>query len=280
MPTILQPHLPERVSIQECFEWACSSIDPHEAKLLITHWGNVSSTQFVTESNRVIESDRLATVYDVIERRAAGEPIAYINGSQHFWNLKLYVNPSVLIPRPETELLVEQTLALVSSKARVLDLGTGSGAIALAIKGEHPGEVVACDIDEKALEVCRTNKHRLDLDIDIFQSNWYERVSGRFDAIVANPPYVAHADPHLLRGDLRFEPSTALEGGVEGTEQLQIVISQAPTYLNKQGWLLVEHGFDQRQKSIDCFKAAGFVNVHSRNDFADIPRIVWGQYDG
>jgi release factor glutamine methyltransferase len=187
----------------------------------------------------------------------------------------LTVTPAVLIPRPETETLVEQALSRIRPGDRLLDLGTGSGAIAIALARHTESTVVAIDRSEAALTVARANAARLDVDVEFKLSCWFEDLDGVFNLIVANPPYVAAADPHLPA--LRFEPAEALIGGPDGLLELARIITGAPDYLNAQGWLLVEHGYDQAEGVAELFRRTGFKSIELVHDLGGQPRVTIGQ---
>ena len=221
-------------------------------------------------------------------RRAAGEPLAYLVGYQEFFGLRLQVDPRVLIPRPDTETLVNWSLDLLQSDAlpadaAILDLGTGSGAIALAI-AQHlktagiSARVTGADASAGALAVARENALGLELDVVLIESNWFENVGERFHLIATNPPYVANADPHLA--DLTHEPLNALTAGADGLDDLRKIIAQAPAHLDSTGWLLLEHGFDQALAVRELLTQRGFVQVQSRLDLAGIERCSGGQWQG
>jgi len=234
-------------------------------------------------------SDALARQCDALaERRAAGEPLAYLVGYQEFFGLRLQVDPRVLIPRPDTETLVNWSLDLLDSdalpaNATILDLGTGSGAIALAI-AQHlktagrQARVTAADASAGALAVARENVLRSGLDVVLIESNWFDNVGKRFHLIASNPPYVASADPHLA--DLTHEPLNALTAGSDGLNDLRKIIAQAPAHIDPAGWLLLEHGFDQALKVRELLTQHGFVQVQSRLDLAGIERCSGGQWQG
>ncbi|MBT5557381.1 MAG: peptide chain release factor N(5)-glutamine methyltransferase, partial [Halieaceae bacterium] len=200
--------------------------------------------------------------------REQGVPLAYVMGYREFWSLELAVSPDVLIPRPETEHLVEWAIERVEASAApsLLDLGTGSGAIALACKAAKPKlQVTACDVSEPALAVAEKNARNLDLPIELTVSNWFSAFGDRaWSIIVANPPYVAGTDEHLLQGDVRFEPMIALTDGSDGLSDIRRIITQAPQYLTKDGWLLIEHGYDQASDVGEIFRAHGFRDVSLR----------------
>lgn len=208
-------------------------------------------------------------------RRAAGEPVAYILGRKEFYGLELAVDPAVLIPRPETELLVD--LALDRNPASVLDVGTGSGAIALAIKRHRPGaRVVATDASAAALEVARRNALRFNLEVELRHGRWFEPVAGeRFEAIISNPPYVVVGDPHLAA--LPYEPRLALLGGADGLDGFRVLAREAPAHLLPGGWLLVEHGEGQHEAVRGLLEAAGLETTASWPDLAGIPRVSGGK---
>lgn len=230
-----------------------------------------------------LDAAQWQTFQDLIARRAGGEPVAYLTGTREFWSLQLCVTPDVLIPRPETERLVELALERIPQHAawRIVDLGAGSGAIALAIASERPCcTIVATDASAAALHIASDNATRLNLSNVIFhEGRWYEAVNGeRFDLIVSNPPYVAPGDPHLSQGDLRFEPPAALASADDGLHDLRIIVQGATTYMKAGGWLLVEHGYDQQRAVRELFDTAGFVDVTGYADLADVPRVVAGRH--
>ncbi|MFN2309735.1 MAG: peptide chain release factor N(5)-glutamine methyltransferase [Gammaproteobacteria bacterium] len=217
-----------------------------------------------------------------VARRAAGEPIAHLLGRREFWSLALEVTPDTLIPRPETELLVESALARIPGAAHwhIADLGTGSGAVALALGHERPRcRVDASDLSAAALAVAERNARRLDLhNLGFHLGAWYAAFAGqRFDVIVSNPPYVRADDPHLNEGDARFDPRCALVAGHDGLGDLRQIIAGAPGHLLPGGWLLVEHGYDQGPAVAELFTQAGFLAVHTHPDLAGHPRVTEGQ---
>lgn len=253
--------------------------DPREANLLVAHAVGVPAVALYAHPERVVSAEEAIRAHDLVARRAAGEPVAYLLGGREFYGLRLNVTPDVLIPRPETELLVDLALdRLASGKpARVLDLGTGSGAIAIAIAHARPEtRVVAVDRSEAALAVARGNAERHGLaNLDFAHGPWFEPLAGQsFDLIVSNPPYVAEADPHLQRGDLRHEPLTALAAGPEGLDDLRVIIAAAPGHLHEGGWLLLEHGVDQQAAVLELLGARGFGECRGHSDLAGLPRAV------
>ncbi len=213
----------------------------------------------------------------LVLRRLAGEPLAYITGSKAFFGITLQVDPRVLDPRPDTETLVAWALELLPTESRqeILDLGTGSGAIALALQHERPQcQITAVDASPQALAVAQSNAQRLNLPVAFVQSHWMDALSGSFDMIVSNPPYVAEGDPHLAA--LTHEPLQALTSGADGLHDLRLITAQAPSRLRPGGWLLLEHGWDQAQAVQALLHSAGFVNVQSRLDLAGRTRCTGG----
>lgn len=227
-------------------------------------------------------AEQLAAFAALLERRRAGEPVAYILGHQGFWSLDLEVAPHTLIPRPDTELLVETALQLApATPQRVLDLGTGSGAIALALASERGGwQVTGVDRIAEAVALAERNRQRLKLNNAEFrQSSWFDGLAGeRFDLILSNPPYIAADDRHLGEGDVRFEPLSALVAGVDGLDDIRQIIAQAPRHLQAGGWLLLEHGYDQAEAVRELLDAAGFTAVDSRRDLGGHQRISLGRW--
>lgn len=216
-----------------------------------------------------------------LQRRRHGEPVAYILGRQGFWSLELEVAPHTLIPRPDTELLVEVVLALLpATPARILDLGTGTGAIALALAAERPAwRVTGVDRIGEAVALAERNGRRLGLHNAAFrQSDWFSSLAGeRYQLIVSNPPYIPVSDPHLAQGDVRFEPRSALVAGADGLDDIRRIIAQAPDHLEPHGWLLLEHGFDQAGAVRELLSRGGFVEVESRRDLGGHERISLGR---
>ena len=217
-----------------------------------------------------------------LQRRRAGEPVAYILGHQGFWSLDLEVASHTLIPRPDTELLVETALELLpATPLAALDLGTGTGAIALALASERPlWQVTGVDRVEDAVALAERNRQRLKLDnAEFLHSHWFSALAGRhYGLILSNPPYIRADDHHLDQGDVRFEPSSALVSGADGLDDIRVIIQTAPAHLLPGGWLLLEHGFDQAEAVRALLTAAGFNDVHSRRDLAGHERISLGRF--
>ena len=227
------------------------------------------------------DTEQLAQFETLLARRLEGEPMAYILGEREFWSMSLQVNPDTLIPRPDTETLVEAALARIPNDraCRVLDLGTGTGAIALALKQERPhAEVHASDASPAALLVARNNARRLGVDITLHEGSWWLPFAGRrFDVIVSNPPYIAASDAHLEQGDVRFEPRSALVAGKEGLDDIRVIVTHARDHLAEGGWLLLEHGFDQAAAVQELLAAAGFEHAGCAADLAGQMRVSFGR---
>lgn len=235
-----------------------------------------------TWPERIVSTEAAQAFEGYLKRRRTGEPVAYILGQQGFWNIDLEVATHTLIPRPETEMLVETALELVPGAIphRLLDLGTGTGAIALSLAKDRPQwTVTAVDRVEEAVELAERNRQRLHLDnARVLQSHWFSAVEGqRFDVILSNPPYIASSDPHLVEGDVRFEPSSALVSGADGLDDLRLIVSQAPEHLEAGGWLLLEHGYDQATAVRALLAEAGYLEAQSWRDLAGIERVSGGR---
>lgn len=254
----------------------------HEAELLLLHvLGRERGWLFAHATDPVDPASGLAFA-ELLQRRVAGEPVAYLLGRRGFWTLDLAVSPDTLIPRPETERLVELALERLpeATPLRIADLGTGSGAIALALASERPqAQVLATDMSPGALAVAAANARRHGLDNVAFgQGSWHAPLAGeRFDLIASNPPYIASADPHLARGDLRFEPASALASGHDGLDDIRLIIAGATAHLLPGGWLLLEHGWDQGAAIRALLSDAGFVEVATETDLEQRDRVSLGR---
>ena len=252
-----------------------------DIELLLAAAIGKSRSYLHTWPERIVSSEAAQTFAEYVQRRRAGEPVAYILGQQGFWNLDLEVAPHTLIPRPETELLVETAMAVQpTATARVLDLGTGTGAIALALASERrEWQVTAVDRVAEAVALANRNRERLQLDnVTVLQSHWFSAMEGqRFELIISNPPYIAAEDPHLVAGDVRFEPSSALVAGADGLDDLRQIIADAPAHLVEAGWLLLEHGYDQAAAVRELLARHGFEQIESRLDLNAHERITLGR---
>jgi release factor glutamine methyltransferase len=273
--------LNDPVTVAAALRGAADRIDPSEARLLLAHALAVPRADLVAHPERVLDEGARGRFAALAARRAAGEPIAYIVGEREFWGLALRVTPAVLIPRPETELLVERALERLpeDEPARVLELGTGGGAVAIALARERPRlRVVATDVSEDALALARENAARHGVALELVRGDWLAPVGAeRFRMIVSNPPYIASSDPHLARGDLRFEPRAALAGGHDGLDCIRRIVREAGAHLEPGGWLLLEHGYDQGGRCRELFAAAGYADVHDFADLAGQPRVCAGR---
>ncbi len=274
------------VKTADAMKLAYRQIDQVDARVLLQHTLRATRAHLATHPERVLTDAEKNQFSDYVERRKNGEPVAYIVGEREFFGLTFKVTPAVLIPRPETELLVEQALERLPEhrSTRILDLGAGSGAIAIAISKHRPlARITAVDASNAALEIARENAQRLLRDrasaVVFLQSDWFSAVSEEpFDLIVSNPPYVAEDDPHLTQGDLRFEPRQALAAGPRGLSALAHIARNAASRLAPGGWLLLEHGYDQGNACNELMAAAGFVNGTIHQDLAGIDRVTLGQY--
>ncbi len=240
-----------------------------------------SRTYLLAHRNQEVDSEHIGVFNDLLDRRRRGVPIAYLVGSKEFWSIDLVVNEQVLIPRPDTETLVECALRHCSSQSlNIADLGTGSGAIALAIARELPHcSVMAVDNSRQALEIAQSNVTRLGArNVEVRHSNWFDGLEGlAFDLVVSNPPYIDCSDTHLL-GEVRYEPRCALVSGDNGFADLSTVIVAAPGYIKSEGWLMVEHGYLQAQTVTGLFLSTGFTNVRTYRDLAGNERVTEGQW--
>ena len=253
-----------------------------EAALLLRHALDVSDAWLITHMDDAIGVAQADAFRNLIEHRARGEPVAYLTGTRGFHDIELQVAPGVLIPRPETEVLVELALQRIPADAdcNVADLGTGSGAIALAVARARPqARVVATDVSGAALDVARGNAERLRIgNVEFRLGDWYAGLAGEpFDVIVSNPPYIAEGDPHLREGDLRFEPAAALASGADGLDAIRVIVRGAREHLRNGGWLLLEHGFDQGADVRDLLLDHGLAEVFTQNDLEGRERATGGR---
>ncbi|MFP5430933.1 MAG: peptide chain release factor N(5)-glutamine methyltransferase [Gammaproteobacteria bacterium] len=255
-----------------------------DAELLLLHALQRDAAWLYAHDDEVPTTRERMAFLQMLQRRERGEPVAHLLGRRGFWTLDLAVNSHTLIPRPETELLVEFALAKIpeGSKESILDLGTGSGAIALAVKSERPEcAVTAVDASLDALVVATANAKRLHLPVEFLHGNWCAPLAGRqFHLILSNPPYIPQDDEHLVRGDVRFEPRSALVAGPDGLDDVRALALSAPACLLPGGWLALEHGHDQAPRVRAILQAAGFVRVGSRCDLNGHERITFGCHNG
>ncbi|HET9405348.1 MAG TPA: peptide chain release factor N(5)-glutamine methyltransferase [Burkholderiales bacterium] len=261
-----------------------AGVDFADARVLLREILRADEAHLLAHPGQHLTEAQRAGYLAWVERRRSGEPVAYLTGSREFYGLALRVTPAVLIPRPETELLVEAALERIPADqvCRVLDLATGSGCVAVAIAKHRPrAQITATDVSSAALAIARENAARHGVSIEFFESDWFAALAGRkFDLIVSNPPYVAEGDPHLDSGDLRFEPRSALAAGLAGLDSIEVIVEQAVRHLASGGQLLFEHGYDQGPCSRTRLAAAGFLDIATRRDLAGIERVSGGGFDG
>ena len=276
-----------RVDIGCSLQTAAQRIGRLEARLLLQQATGLTASTLAAYPERLLDAPALAAYLALVARREQGEPIAYLLGSREFYGRDFHVAPGVLIPRPETELLVEQGVVKITARTRsparprILDMGCGSGAIALTLALECPdAAVTALDASPEALAIARQNAKKLAAPVEFIESDWFSALNPqeKFDLIVSNPPYIARADPHLSQGDLRFEPRTALASGDDGLDALRQIIAAAPRFLEPDGWLLLEHGYDQAAAVQALLDAAGFQAIEQHRDLAGILRVSGGRY--
>ena len=266
-----------------------SLLQPNEARILMAHvlekHYHLSRSALLSRDDMELSSEAMKQWEMLQSKRMAGEPIAYLIGKRGFHDIELYVAPGVLIPRPETELLVEiglQEITQLAYAAKILDLGTGSGAIALALANSASDIfVTATDQSSEALGIAKTNVQLLNLEarVQLMQGSWYDAIenSTRFDIILSNPPYISHQDPHLSQGDLRFEPISALTDHGDGLSCLEVIIKGAKEHLNPNGLVAVEHGFNQSDTVLELIKAAGLSDIQTHLDLAGHCRVASGR---
>lgn len=274
------------MTLSQAIDWLTAQLpDPEaktEARWILQHTLGVNRAYLMTHDTQLLRADQQKTLENMITRRQSGEPLAYILGYTEFYGYKLQVSPAVLIPRADTELLVDLALELMPQKShtQVLDLGTGSGAIAIAIAAELPHtQVTAIDASREALSIAQDNACYHKLNIRFQQSNWFTQLPNQsFDLIVSNPPYIVDNDPHLQQTGLPFEPINALTSGTDGLNDIRIIIDQAPMWLHNTGWLLIEHGYHQGESVRNLFAQAGFSAIHTHQDLGQQDRVTLGQW--
>lgn len=278
--------MPNIQSIKSALAFATVKLNHDEAKLeaqlLLQHVLNVNRAWLIAHENDALQANQHAAFEALLNRRLNGEPIAYILGGRAFYGLDLLVTPDTLIPRPDTETLVEAALAQIPIAAHpsILDLGTGSGAIALAIAKNRPqASVIAVDASKAALAVAKKNAQNLSIDnVEFVLSNWFQHLNNQpFDVILSNPPYIEENDAHLSQGDLRFEPISALSSGEDGLNDIRQIIENSLVHLQPQGWLMLEHGFNQADKVADLMANTGFVSIETIKDFGGNNRVTIGK---
>ena len=274
------------MTIEEAIGWGKTQISSDSAKLdcelLLAHTLGQPTSFLLTWPEKNLSDAQRQSFKSLVEKRRQGHPIAHLVGQREFWGLNFQVTANTLIPRPDTEVLVETVLAKMKKQQtwEFLDMGTGSGAIACAVKHEYPNaNISATDLQIEALTIAKRNADQLNLDIQFIQSDWFAKLEQRkFDCIVSNPPYIENDDPHLQQGDVRFEPITALSSGKDGLDDLRQIIRQAPQHLNHRAWLILEHGYNQAEAVSELMHQAGFQSVELTYDYGQNPRVTSGQW--
>jgi release factor glutamine methyltransferase len=255
-------------------------LDPLENRILLCHATGLSRVQLITRAGQSLSADEAARLNELVRRRLAGEPIAYIVGKREFFGLDFTVSEAVLIPRPDTELIVELAIERLPPQGRLLDMGTGSGAIAVSIAHTRPdAQVTALDVSEAALAVASRNALDNGARVRFLQSDWFGALGPDegFELIASNPPYIAAGDEHLSQGDLRFEPTGALTDHADGLSALRTIVAGSPAHLAPGGWLLMEHGYDQAASVRALLDGAGYLDAQSWRDIAGIERVSGGR---
>ncbi len=268
--------------LQKAISTSDASLNRVDAEYLLAHFLGKTRSWLYAHADQELDAHQSEDFNVLVQRRKQGEPVAYIMGHRAFWSLDLKVTPDTLIPRPETELLVELTLSRLNPEvpAEILDLGTGSGAIALAIAAERPiCKITAVDSSKPAIEVATDNAVHLKLhNVEVKYSNWFSHLgTSQFDVIVSNPPYIENSDMHLNQGDLRFEPQAALVSGEDGLDDIRIIVSQSHRHLLQGGWLLIEHGWNQGEAVRGLFKCAEFFDIDTAKDLEQRDRVTYGR---
>ncbi len=253
-----------------------------DSQFLLCYILNCTTVYLHSQADQCLTQQQLTQFDQLLQQRQQGQPIAHIIGRRGFWTLDLQITPDTLIPRPDTELLVELALSKIKPDMLVADLGTGSGAIALSLAQEHPlATILAMDYSMPALIVAKKNAaiHQLN-NVSFWHGHWLDAIADNsMNMVVSNPPYIQQDDPHLSQGDVRFEPLSALTSGVDGLDDIRKIVEQARKCLKMSGWLLVEHGYDQAQQVQDLFQQAGYINITSHKDLGDNDRVVMGQIE-
>ena len=272
-------------TVSEALDWATEQLSESDdarldSQVLLAYTLNVSRTWLFTWPDKALDSATLTAFNALIEERKSGTPIAYITGYRDFWSLRLKVTPDTLIPRADTELLVETALTLknVEKPCDVIDLGTGTGAIALSLANECPSwRITATDINPETLAVAKENAQTLELAVSFKESAWFDAINDRYDLVISNPPYIESNDPHLQQGDLRFEPAGALASGQDGLDDIRLLVQQALKHLKKDGYLLLEHGYQQAEAVRSLMAKAGYTDIETHQDIEDRDRVTLGK---
>jgi release factor glutamine methyltransferase len=276
------------MNIQQALQQACQSLSETsssaalDAQVLLTHILQCNTAHLAAWPEKDLSEEQTSQYQLLVEQRKKGLPVAHLTGFREFWSLNFSVNDSSLIPRPETETLIEFILDKFSDRENIklLDMGTGTGAIAITVATEKPGwNIFASELSTDALKLARnnSNSHQTS-NISFVQSNWFNNINDNdFDIIVSNPPYIANDDPHLLTGDVRFEPQSALNAGATGMDDIEHLCAHAKNYLTKNAWLIIEHGYNQKQLVSDCFAKNGFTQIEQKLDLSGHIRMTAGK---
>ena len=275
------------MNIQQALQYAVQNISNTspsanlDAQILLSHILNCNSAHLIAWPEKELNLQQLKSFQKLIKQRQQGSPVAHLTGQREFWSLNFKVNNTTLIPRPETETLIEFILDKFGEKngLTVLDMGTGTGAIAITLANEKPDWIItATDISAAAIALAKENSTMLNTEsIALLQSDWFTNIPQQtFDIIVSNPPYISTDDPHLTKGDVRFEPESALTSGKTGMDDIEYLCSQAKNYLAKDGWLIIEHGYNQKTAAAECFTRNNYKNISQQNDLAGHCRMTAG----
>ena len=253
-----------------------------DSQVLLTHVLQCNTAHLVAWPEKTLSDAQMADFLQLLKQRQQGVPVAHLTGSREFWSLEFSVDDSTLIPRPETETLVEFILEKFDDvdRLKLLDMGTGTGAIAISLAKQKPDwQIIASDISEQALALAvKNSSDNQTTNVTFVHSNWFDAIAqDDFDIIVSNPPYIASDDPHLSQGDVRFEPQSALSSGETGMDDIEHICSQAKPHLLKNGWLIVEHGYNQKQQVSDCFTRNGFKEIEQKQDLSGHTRMTAGK---
>jgi release factor glutamine methyltransferase len=273
-------HARQQLEVSDSVESDSTKLD---TEILLCSALKCERTHLYTYPEQVLTNNEIESFNKLIDLRSEGHPVAHLTNQKEFWSLSFHITKNTLIPRPETELLVETALKLIptDSNKNILDLGTGSGAIAIAIASERPiANITATDASDEALTIAKLNAESNNINnIEFIKANWleFDTENNNYDLIVSNPPYINIDDPHLKQGDVRFEPLSALASGEDGLDDLRIIIRESANILNKEGWLLVEHGYNQGEQVRNLFIENGFTSTSTIKDYSDNDRVSIGQ---
>ena len=253
-----------------------------DAQVLLCHVLQCNSAHLLAWPEKPLDESQQRHFLQIIEQRRQGHPVAHLTGQREFWSMDFMVDESTLIPRPETETLIEYVLENHShhNSLKLLDMGTGTGAIAIVLAKENPGwQVHACDISPQAIQLAKRNRDKHEINnLTLVKSDWFSDIDGTdYDMIISNPPYIDADDPHLNQGDVRFEPASALISDNQGMKDIEHICSQAKGHLKNAGWLIVEHGYDQAEKVADCFTKNGYGEITQKQDLSGHIRMTAGR---